>query len=256
MFWTMILILLIPLAGTTLGSSMVFFLKKGINQKIQKLLLGFASGVMVAASIWSLLQPAIQSYQKDDYRMWFIPALGFLIGIGFLLLLDIITPHIHSNNEEGPKSKISKISKMMFAVTLHNIPEGLTIGVIAAGVLSGTITKEAMIALAIGLAIQNFPEGAIISMPLKEEGLSKGKAFLYGFISGVVEPISATLAIFVTYFVSTILPFTLAFAAGAMIYVVFEELVPEANEGTHSNLTPIGLALGFVIMMILDITLG
>ena len=253
-----ILCLFIPLLGTTLGSAMVFFLKKEINPRLQKILLGFASGVMIAASIWSLLQPAISAYDKSDFRMWLIPSLGFLAGIGFLLLLDYVVPHIHiSKEEEGlKKNKLSKTFKMMLAVTLHNVPEGLAFGVAAAGVLSGSISEQALLVLSIGIAIQNFPEGAIVSMPLKEEGHSKWKAFLYGFISGVVEPIAAGLALLVTYFVSAILPFTLAFAAGAMIYVVAEELIPEANRGAHSNLATIGLAVGFVLMMVLDIALG
>ncbi len=253
-----IISLLIPLLGTTLGSAMVFFLKKEINPKVQKILLGFASGVMIAASIWSLLQPAIESFEDKDYRAWLIPAIGFLIGIGFLLLLDYLIPHIHINKqEEGiKKNKLSRTFKMMLAVTLHNVPEGLAVGVVIAGAITGTINEHAMLALAIGIAIQNFPEGAIISMPLKEEGMSKGKAFLLGFLSGAVEPIAALLAIALTAFVSVILPYTLAFAAGAMIYVVVEELIPEANEGKHSNLATIGLAVGFVLMMVLDIALG
>ena len=250
--------LLIPLLGTALGSAMVFFLKKEINPKVQKILLGFASGVMIAASIWSLLQPAIESFEDKDYRAWLIPAIGFLIGIGFLLLLDYLIPHIHINKqEEGiKKNKLSRTFKMMLAVTLHNVPEGLAVGVVVAGAITGTINEHAMLALAIGIAIQNFPEGAIISMPLKEEGMSKGKAFLLGFLSGAVEPIAALLAVALTAFVSVILPYTLAFAAGAMIYVVVEELIPEANEGKHSNLATIGLAVGFVLMMVLDIALG
>lgn len=253
-----ILCLFIPLLGTTLGSAMVFFLKKEINEKLQKILLGFASGVMIAASIWSLLQPAISSYEKGDYRMWLIPSLGFLAGVGFLLLLDFVVPHIHMDKEEeGPKKTgLSKTFKMMLAITLHNVPEGLAFGVAAAGVLSGQINEQALLVLSIGIAIQNFPEGAIVSMPLKEEGHSKWKAFLFGFISGVVEPIAAGLTILVTFFVTAILPFTLAFAAGAMIYVVAEELIPEANRGSHSNLATIGLAVGFVLMMILDVALG
>ncbi len=253
----MILCLFIPLIGTTLGSAMVFLLKKNINPKVQKILLGFASGVMIAASIWSLLQPAIESYEERSYLKWLIPALGFLAGMAFLFLLDIVIPHIHINKqEEGIKnSKLSNKFKMMLAVTLHNIPEGLAVGVIIAGAINNTISNEAMLALSIGIAIQNFPEGAIISMPLLEEGLSKFKAFLFGFFSGVVEPIASLLAILLTYFVSAILPFTLSFAAGAMIYVVVEELIPEANEGKHSNLATIGLAVGFVIMMVLDIAL-
>ena len=256
MSWFVVCCLLIPLFGTTLGSAMVFFLKKEINPKLQKILLGFASGVMIAASIWSLLQPAIDTY--NDYKSWLIPALGFLVGMAFLYLLDIIVPHIHiDKQEEGLKrSKINKRLKMMFAVTLHNIPEGLAVGVIIAGALNNSINEQAMLALAIGIAIQNFPEGAIISMPLREEGLSRPKAFLYGFLSGVVEPLAALLAVLLTFFVSSILPFTLAFAAGAMIYVVVEELIPEANTGAHSNLATVGLAFGFVIMMVLDIALG
>ena len=253
-----ILSLFIPFLGTTLGSAMVFFLKKEINPKIQKVLLGFASGVMIAASIWSLIQPAIEMFDKGDFRSWLIPAAGFLIGMGFLLLLDYVVPHIHiDSQEEGPKSsRVSKTTKMMFAVTLHNVPEGLAFGVIIAGTLSGTMNEQAMLALAIGIAIQNFPEGAIVSMPLKEEGFSKLKAFLLGTLSGAVEPIAALLAIALTSVVNIILPYALAFAAGAMIYVVVEELIPEANAGGHSNLATIGLAVGFVLMMCLDIALG
>lgn len=253
---SVIICILIPLLGTTLGSAMVFLLKDKINPKLQKVLLGFASGVMIAASIWSLLEPAINSY--DNYKKWLIPAIGFIVGIAFLLLLDYVIPHIHiDNQEEGiKKNKLSKKFKMFLAVTLHNVPEGLAVGVVVAGMISGNINEHAMLALSIGIAIQNFPEGAIISMPLKEEGLSKGKAFLYGFLSGIVEPIAALFAILLTYYVSAILPFVLAFAAGAMIYVVVEELIPEANTGSHSNLATIGLAIGFALMMVLDIALG
>ena len=253
-----ILSLLIPLLGTTLGSAMVFFLKKEINPKVQKVLLGFASGVMIAASIWSLMQPAINSYDKTDWRSYVFPAVGFLVGVGFMLLLDYLVPHMHINKEEEglKKNKYSKTFKMLLAVTLHNIPEGLAVGVVIASMMTNQVNEQAVLALAIGMAIQNFPEGAIVSMPLKEEGESKGKAFLYGFISGAVEPIAALIALAVTYFVSVILPFVLAFAAGVMIYVVVEELIPEANEGKHSNLATIGLAVGFVLMMVLDIALG
>ncbi len=256
MNWIVVISLIIPLLGTTLGSAMVFFLKDSINPKLQKVLLGFASGVMIAASIWSLLEPAIDTY--DNYKKWLIPGIGFLVGIIFLLLLDYLIPHIHiDKQEEGiKKTKLSKTSKMFLAVTLHNIPEGLAVGVVIAGMISGNINEHAMLALSIGIAIQNFPEGAIISMPLREEGLSRFKAFLYGFMSGVVEPIAGLVAILLTYYVNTILPFVLAFAAGAMIYVVVEELIPEANEGAHSNLATIGLAIGFVLMMTLDIALG
>ena len=254
-----VLSLFIPLIGTTLGSGMVFFLKKEINPKFRKIMLGFASGVMIAASIWSLLQPAIQSYEKSDFKMWLVPALGFLLGIGFMLLLDYLIPHMHLINkqEEGVKGhKLSKTSKMMFAVTLHNIPEGLAVGVVIAGMMNGNLNEHAMLALSIGIAIQNFPEGIIVSGPLKEEGMPKWKAFLLGMISGVVEPIASLLAIGLTVLITTILPYTLAFAAGVMIYVVVEELIPEANEGSHSNLATIGLAIGFIAMMILDIALG
>ena len=253
-----IICLFIPLLGTTLGSAMVFFLKKEINPLVQKILLGFASGVMLAASIWSLLQPAIDMFERSDFRSWFAPAIGFVIGIGFLLFLDYVVPHIHiDKKEEGvKKANVNKVNKMMFAVTLHNIPEGLAFGVIVAGAITGTMSEQSMLILAIGIAIQNFPEGAIVSMPLKEEGFSKKKAFLYGTLSGIVEPIAAGLAILVTAFVTVILPYTLAFAAGAMIYVVVEELIPEANEGSHSNLATIGLAVGFVLMMVLDVALG
>ena len=256
MDYVVIISLFIPLIGTTLGSAMVFFLKDKINPKLQKVLLGFASGVMIAASIWSLLEPAINSY--NNFQKWLIPGLGFLVGIIFLLLLDYVIPHMHiDKQEEGIKNnKLKKTSKMFLAVTLHNIPEGLAVGVVIAGMMSGNINSHAMFALAIGIAIQNFPEGAIISMPLKEEGYSKLKAFLYGFASGVVEPIASLLAILFTYYVNSILPFVLSFAAGAMIYVVVEELIPEANEGSHSNLATIGLAIGFVLMMVLDIALG
>lgn len=250
--------LLIPLLGTALGSAMVFFLKSRINPKLQKLLMGFASGVMIAASIWSLMQPAIESFEPGDFRKWLVPAVGFAIGVLFMLLLDFITPHIHGNNqEEGVKTKrLPKTFKMMLAVTLHNIPEGLAVGVVIAGMISGNINTQAMLALSIGIAIQNFPEGIIVSTPLKEEGLPKWKAFLLGVLSGVVEPIAGLLALLLTSVITAILPYTLAFAAGVMIYVVVEELIPEASEGEHSNLATIGLAVGFVVMMVLDIALG
>ena len=203
MTWIVVISLIIPLLGTALGSAMVFFLKDSINPKLQKILLGFASGVMIAASIWSLLEPAIDTY--DNYKRWLIPGIGFLVGILFLLLLDYLIPHIHiDRQEEGiKKTKLSKTTKMFFAVTLHNIPEGLAVGVVIAGMISGNINEHAMLALSIGIAIQNFPEGAIISMPLREEGLSRFKAFLYGFMSGVVEPIAGLVAILLTYYVNT-----------------------------------------------------
>ena len=253
-----VLSLFIPLLGTILGSAMVFFLKKEINPKLQKILMGFASGVMIAASIWSLLIPSVNSFEKGDYRMWLVPAAGFIIGVLFMLGLDYLIPHIHLNKqEEGVKSsKLSRTFKMMLAVTLHNVPEGLAVGVVIAGMMNGNLNEHAMLALSIGIAIQNFPEGVIVSTPLKEEGLSKFKAFLLGTLSGVVEPIASLIAIGLTTVVVVILPYTLAFAAGVMIYVVVEELIPQANEGSHSNLATIGLAIGFVLMMILDIALG
>lgn len=255
---TIILCLLIPLLGTTLGSFTVFFLKKEIDAKVQKILMGFASGVMFAASIWSLLQPAINSYEKTDIRSWLVPSIGFALGIVFSLTLDYLVPHAHlKSGEDGISApKISKTFKMMLAVTLHNIPEGLACGVVIAGAMSGTFNSKAMLVLSIGIAIQNFPEGAIVSMPLKDQGLTKPRAFLYGFISGVVEPVAAALAILVTSVVSAILPYTLAFAAAVMIFVVVEELIPEMSIGEHSNLATIGLAFGFVLMMILDIALA
>ena len=252
-----VLSLFIPLIGTTLGSAMVFFLKKEINPLLRKILMGFASGVMIAAAIWSLMIPAINSY--TDFQKWLVPAASFLVGIGFMLLLDYLIPHMHlvKKQEEGIETKkMSKTSKMLFAVTLHNIPEGLAVGVVISGMMTGHIAEWPMLTLAIGIAIQNFPEGIIVSGPLKEEGMPKWKAFLLGTVSGVVEPIASLLAIACTVFIEVVLPYTLAFAAGVMIYVVVEELIPEANEGKHSNLATIGLAIGFALMMILDIALG
>ena len=252
------LALLIPLAGTTLGAASVFFLKKQFNPKLQKALMGFASGVMIAAAFWSLLEPAIESYEKGDFRQWLVPAIGFLLGVGFMLLLDYLIPHIHLHGEEeGVKGhKLSKTSKFFLAVTLHNIPEGLAVGVLLAGLLVGGINPQALIVLSIGIAIQNFPEGMIVSMPLKEEGMSKFKAFGLGSLSGVVEPIASLLALVFTTLISLILPYTLAFAAGVMIYVVVEELIPEASQDGHSNLGVIGFTIGFIVMMILEILLG
>ena len=259
MTFTVILCLLIPLVGTTLGSVTVFFLKKEINPKVQKVLMGFASGVMFAAAIWSLMQPAInESAKKGSTAMWLIPTVGFMLGIAFSLALDYFIPHVHMNTgDDGIKTaKISKTFKMLLAVTLHNIPEGLSCGVVIAGALNDSFNPQAMIILSIGIAIQNFPEGAIVSMPLKEQGISKGRAFFYGFVSGVVEPIAALLAIAVTAFVSAVLPYTLAFAAAVMIFVVVEDLIPEFSGAEHSNLATIGLAVGFVLMMMLGVALG
>ena len=228
--------LAIPFLGTTLGSAMVFLMKNKMNSKVEKLLLGFASGVMLAASIWSLIIPSIDMASEQGKVAWIPAAVGFILGIAFLLVLDSVIPHLHLNNDktEGIKAKLKKTTMMVFAVTLHNIPEGM----------------------AVGVTIQNFPEGAIISMPLKSEGMSKSKAFLYGTLSGIVEPIGAIITILLTSTVVPILPYLLSFAAGAMIYVVVEELIPESQNGEHSNIGTIGVALGFVIMMILDVALG
>ncbi|MBQ6267318.1 MAG: ZIP family metal transporter [Clostridia bacterium] len=252
--------LLIPFLGTTLGAAMVFLMKNGIHEKLEKLLLGFASGVMIAASIWSLLIPSMELAPNEKLR--FLPAaVGFLFGIAFLLALDSIIPHLHveSNTQEGIKtSRLKKATMMVLAVTLHNIPEGMAFGVTLAAALSGEsgITFASAIVLATGIAIQNFPEGAIVSMPLKAEGSSKGKAFLLGMLSGAVEPVFGLLTVLVTRTVLVALPYLLAFAAGAMIYVVVEELIPDSQSGEHSNIATVGLAAGFVLMMVLDIYFG
>ena len=250
---------MIPFLGTSLGAAMVFLLKNQISEKLQKILTGFAAGVMVAASFWSLLQPSLESSSSMG-KLSFIPAaIGFLIGMGFLLFLDMVTPHIHMDNqEEGIKCNFSKTTKMILAVTLHNIPEGMAVGVVYAGWMSGNVdvSHATALALALGIAIQNFPEGAIVSMPLRSEGMSKGKTFLYGVLSGAVEPVASVLTILATGLVVPVLPYLLAFAAGAMIYVVVEELIPEMSEGKHSNIGTIAFSLGFVLMMILDVALG
>lgn len=250
----------LPLLGTILGASMVFLMKKEINPNIQKALLGFASGVMVAASVWSLIIPSIDMTEESGKTAWVPSAVGFLLGIGFLLLLDSIIPHIHINSDkpEGAKAKLKKSVMLILAVTLHNIPEGMAVGVVFAGMATGStaITAASAFALAIGIAIQNFPEGAVISMPLVGTGISKRKAFTYGALSGVVEPIGAIITILLTSLILPILPYILSFAAGAMFYVVIEELIPEAQSGEHSNIATIGAAIGFVLMMILDVALG
>lgn len=252
--------LLIPFLGTTVGSAMVFLLKNNINKSVEKLLLGFAGGVMMAASVWSLLIPSMEMSEQQGKIAWFAPAIGFLLGIVFLLILDSIIPHIHLDKKkpEGVRTKLKNSTMLVLAVTLHNIPEGMAVGVIFAGALIGNtgITVAGAISLAIGIAIQNFPEGAIISMPLKSEGISKTRAFLYGTLSGIVEPISALITIAITESIVPILPYILAFSAGAMVYVVIEELIPESQIGEHSNIGTVGVALGFVIMMILDTALG
>lgn len=252
--------LLIPFIGTTLGSAMVYLLKDKVNIKIEKVLLGFASGVMIAASVWSLLIPSIKMAEKQGTIAWMPASIGFILGIAFLLLLDRIIPHLHinENKPEGPKTKISKTMMLVLAVTLHNIPEGMAVGVVFAGLLTGNtaISVAGAFALSMGIALQNFPEGAIISMPLKSEGISKNKSFIYGVLSGIVEPIAGLITILLTSAISSVLPYFLSFAAGAMIYVVAEELIPDSQNGKHSDLGTIGLAIGFVIMMILDVALG
>ena len=252
--------IMIPFVGTALGSACVFFLKHEMKPLLQKILLGFASGVMVAASVWSLLIPAM-NMSEGMGRLAFIPAaVGLLLGMAFLLLMDRVIPHLHlgSDEPEGAHSSLSKSMMLIFAVTLHNFPEGMAVGVGFAGMLEGSagITLAGAFALAIGIAIQNFPEGAIISMPLKGTGISRGKAFLYGAASGIVEPLGALLTIWLASYIEPVLPYLLAFAAGAMLYVVVEELIPEASEGEHSNIATVGFAIGFVLMMILDVALG
>lgn len=250
----------IPFIGTTLGAACVFFMKKSLNKQIQRALTGFAAGVMTAASVWSLLIPSIEQSKKMGNWSFIPAAVGFLAGIFFLLLLDHIIPHLHMNSSqsEGPENNLKKTTMLVLAVTLHNIPEGMAVGVVYAGLLSGnaSITVTGALALTIGMAIQNFPEGAIISMPLRSEGLKKHKAFSYGVLSGIVEPIGAALTILAASFFVPALPYLLSFAAGAMIYVVVEELIPEMSEQPHSNIGTILFAVGFTVMMILDVALG
>ncbi|MEI3519732.1 MAG: ZIP family metal transporter [Anaerosacchariphilus sp.] len=252
--------ILIPFAGTSLGAAMVFFMKTSLNEQVSRALTGFAAGVMVAASIWSLLIPSME--QSAAMGIWaFVPAvIGFWVGILFLLLLDHIIPHLHRNSDEteGPRSHLKRTTMLVLAVTLHNIPEGMAVGVVYAGWLSGNtyITVTGALALSIGIAIQNFPEGAIISLPLRAEGAGKGKSFLYGVLSGVVEPIGAFLTILAATLILPALPYLLSFAAGAMMYVVIEELIPEMSVGKHSDIGTIFFAMGFTLMMALDVALG
>ena len=252
--------IMIPFLGTTMGAACVFFMKKSLGDLVQRSLAGFAAGVMVAASIWSLLIPAIE--QSDGMgKLSFLPAfIGFWSGVLFLLLLDRLIPHLHVGSEqaEGPKSRIGRTTMMVLAVTLHNIPEGMAVGVVYAGFLSGNtqITAASALALSLGIAIQNFPEGAIISMPLRAEGERKGRAFLGGVLSGVVEPIGAVLTLLAAQLVIPALPYLLSFAAGAMLYVVVEELIPEMSQGRHTNLGTVFFAVGFSVMMVLDVALG
>ena len=246
--------LLIPFAGTALGSAFVFFMREDMPAYLQKVLLGFAYGVMVAASVWSLLIPSI------DMQGGVWPAtIGLMAGFAFLLLIDYITPHLHaSGEEEGPRSKLSKTTKLALAVTIHNLPEGMAVGVAIAGALSSDVgmSMAGAIALSLGIAIQNVPEGAIISMPLRAAGNSRSRSFAVGALSGIVEPIGGALVLLLASVVTPMMPYLLAFAAGAMLYVVVEELVPEASLGEHSNLATVGFALGFALMMVLDVIMG
>ena len=251
--------ILLPFLGTSLGAAMVFFLKKQISFSVQKALTGFAAGVMVAASFWSLLQPALESSAPLGSLAFLPAAIGFLIGMGFLLALDMLTPHMHMDRQhEGPQSRLRHTTKLILAVTLHNIPEGMAVGVVYAGFLAKDtgISAAAALTLALGIAIQNFPEGAIVSMPLLAEGMPKGRTFRMGVLSGAVEPAAAVVTMLAAGLVTPVMPYFLAFAAGAMMYVVVEELIPEMSEGKHSNVGTVAFALGFVVMMILDVTLG
>ncbi len=252
--------LLIPFLGTVLGSAFVFFMKKDMPVLLQKTLLGFASGVMVAASVWSLLIPSIEM-SSDAGKGAVIPAvIGFLLGMAFLLFIDYITPHLHIGDDhpEGPRSKLSRTAMLSLAVTIHNLPEGMAVGVVLAGALQSNlgISAAGALAMSIGIAIQNIPEGAIISMPMRAEGNSRMRSFLLGSLSGIVEPLGGLIVILLASFMTPVLPYMLAFAAGAMMYVVIEELIPETSEGEHSNLGTIGFAIGFALMMVLDVVLG
>ena len=252
--------LMIPFIGTTLGAACVFFVKKELKPLVQKAFLGFASGVMVAASVWSLLIPSMDMCREMGRRSVIPAAVGFLSGIFFLLLMDRTVPHLHMGSEEseGPKCNLKKTTMLVLAVTLHNIPEGLSAGAVFAGAISGnnSVTLAGAFALAIGIAIQNFPEGAIISMPLRGSGMHRGKSFFYGMLSGAVEPVAGGMTLLMAGYITKILPYLLSFAAGAMIYVVVEELIPEASEGEHSNMGTVAFAVGFVLMMVLDVVLG
>lgn len=252
--------LMIPFAGTALGAAMVFLLRRELSGHVEKMLLGFASGVMIAASVWSLLLPAIDMSSESGFPEWLPAAVGFLGGMAFLLLLDTLIPHMHINSEEpeGLNAKLKRTTKLVLAVTLHNIPEGMAVGVVLAGALNGDtgITMAGAMALSIGIAIQNIPEGAIISMPMKSDGNGKGRSFVYGVLSGCVEPVAGIITILLIDSLLPLLPWLLAFAAGAMLYVVVEELIPEAQTGPHSNIATVGVAIGFVLMMVLDVALG
>ena len=256
-----LLILTLPVLGTLLGSSAVLFVNERFTVRFQNTLLGFASGVMVAASVWSLLIPSIDEAAGSGHAAAWIPAVvGFMVGIGFMLLLDALTPHLHlgSDKPEGPHSSLGRSAMLVMAVTLHNIPEGMAVGVVAAGAITGQVEMSlaGALALSVGIAIQNIPEGAIISLPLRAGGNSRGKSFAYGALSGIVEPAAAVVTILLIEHIMGAFPYLLAFAAGAMIYVVVEELIPESHSGEHSNLSTVGFAVGFALMMVLDVALG
>lgn len=257
---TLLIGLLIPLLGTMLGASFVFFMKRDMPERLQKALLGFASGVMVAASVWSLLIPSIDMYHGEGAMQVVPAAVGFLLGMGFLLLIDELTPHLHvgSHKPEGLRASLSRTAMLALAVTIHNLPEGMAVGVVFAGTQDGQadISLMSALAMSIGIAIQNIPEGAIISMPMRAAGNNRWKSFLIGSLSGVVEPVGGMLIILLASLFLPAMPYLLAFAAGAMLYVVVEELIPEASSGTHSNLSTIGFALGFVLMMVMDVVMG
>ncbi len=250
----------VPVIGTAAGASMVFFLRGEMKPHLRKLLLGFASGVMIAAAVWSLMIPSIELSSDLGAFSWMPPAVGFMLGIVFLLFLDMIIPHlhVHADTSEGRKSSLNKSVMLVLAVAMHNLPEGMTVGVVFAGVATenAALTLSGAFSLAIGIAIQNFPEGAIVSMPLLDSGISKRRAFAYGFLSGVIEPIGAILTLLLTSMIQPLLPYILSFAAGSMIYVVVEELIPKAQEGEHSNIGILGFSFGFLLLMILDIYLG
>ena len=257
---TLIIGLLIPLLGTMLGSAFVFFMKEDLPERVQKTLLGFASGVMVAASVWSLLIPSMEMEEAQGAWSVLPAAVGFLLGIGFLLALDDLTPHLHlgTDKPEGPRSKLSRTAMLALAVTIHTLPEGMAVGVVFAGAEQGAahLTLASAVAVSLGIAIQNIPEGAIISMPMRAAGNSRWRSFLIGSLSGAVEPLGGLAVVLLASLLTPVLPYMLSFAAGAMFYVVIEELIPEASSGKHSNLSTIGFAIGFVLMMVLDVVMG
>ncbi len=257
---TLIIGLIIPLLGTMLGSAFVFFMKEDLPERVQKTLLGFASGVMVAASVWSLLIPSMEMEEAQGAWSVLPAAVGFLLGIGFLLALDDLTPHLHlgTDKPEGPRSKLSRTAMLALAVTIHNLPEGMAVGVVFAGAEQGAahLTLASAVAVSLGIAIQNVPEGAIISMPMRAAGNSRWRSFLIGSLSGAVEPLGGLAVVLLASLLTPVLPYMLSFAAGAMFYVVIEELIPEASSGKHSNLSTIGFAIGFVLMMVLDVVMG